>query len=999
MTRLFSMSIRAQLFLMALIVAVPATGIIVYAGIQSRQGAIEGAFRDSQRLGDGIADEQRNMQAGAEQLLGALAKLPEVKDHDAAAMRAILSGILVQNPRYANIFVADRAGMVWASGSDRESFTIADRRYFKNAIASGKFSSGEYAVGRGSSKRSFHFGYPIKDDDGVITGVLGLGFDLDYFKHILKQARLPQGSSYLLVDHDGVILGRGLDTGPYLGTKDNPELFGLMQGDVGRGEVLGQGVDGRRRVITYRKLRLDHESQPYLYIRSGMPYQAVVAQANGVLLRNLTLFAACLSLAFFLAWLIGKRSIIDRIRVLQSASRRLAAGDLDVCTSDLVTGGELGDLGQAFDHMAREIAARARGQLTTELELRKSEYHYHSIFENSLFGIAVIGKDYRFTQVNNAFCRLLGYSEEELVGKRSLADLTHPDDVTVSIDMARKIFTLELGHYVLEKRYRTRSGNSLEVVVFVQGIHDENGVCSGTTASVLDVTERNTAVQVLKESEENLRTLMEMMPVGVGFHDNEGRIDYVNRRFVEWFGYSKEDIPTIEAWYLKAYPDPDSREAHLATLKAATAEARQNGAQVPPIDAKITCKNGSVRHVIISHQFSRMRSLAIFTDITEREQQQNELLKAQKLDSLGVLAGGIAHDFNNILTGIMGNISIAQIFLEPPHQSCKPLEQAEKASRRAAELAYQLMTFAKGGKPIKKAVSLPHLVHEAVSLVLRGANVKAQVSIPDDIHAIAADEGQISQTFNNIIINAVQAMPQGGILGVTAENVVLGARNTLAQTPGQYVKVSFQDHGCGIPEAALKKVFDPYFTTKAEGTGLGLASVHSIVKKHGGHVEVASSVGLGTTFDFYLPSTGAVWVGEPVGLDSRSSGVQKGGVILVMDDEEMIRTLITQMLGHLGYETRTSVNGEEAIELYRAAQLAGAPFAAVILDLTIPGGMGGQEAAQRILAFDPSARIVVSSGYSNDPVMADYRAHGLSGAVLKPYRVAELEQGLSFLRK
>jgi C4-dicarboxylate-specific signal transduction histidine kinase len=287
MTRIFSMSIRAQLFLMALIVALPAAGIIVYAGIQSRQGAIEVALHNSQRFGDGIADAQRNMHISAEQLMSALAKLPEVRRRDAAGLRTILSGLLKQNPRYANIFIADRSGDAWVSGAGSTPFSVADRRYFKNAMATGKFSSGEYAVGRGSSRPAFHFGYPVRDEKGKLAGVIGLGVDLDCFREILEQAQLPHGTSYLLIDHSGVILARGIDPERYVGKRDRPEMFARMQREAGRGVSVGPGGDGSKWVTTYRKVSLDTESQPYLHIRAGIPFRAVVAKADAVLLSNL----------------------------------------------------------------------------------------------------------------------------------------------------------------------------------------------------------------------------------------------------------------------------------------------------------------------------------------------------------------------------------------------------------------------------------------------------------------------------------------------------------------------------------------------------------------------------------------------------------------------------------------------------------------------------------------------------------------------------------------
>ncbi len=391
------------------------------------------------------------------------------------------------------------------------------------------------------------------------------------------------------------------------------------------------------------------------------------------------------------------------------------------------------------------------------------------------------------------------------------------------------------------------------------------------------------------------------------------------------------------------------------------------------------------------------RKLLEFNRDEDQRVMQDEILKNQKLESLGVLAGGIAHDFNNILTGIMGNISFAQLFLDATHNAYKPLAEAEKASFRAAELAQQLLTFARGGEPIKKVVSVHQIANESVSLVLSGTNVKGVIDIPDSIHAIEADEGQIIQVFNNIIINATHAMPGGGVLTVTAQNRTLGSANTLMLPEGNYVRVSFADEGCGISDDNLKRIFDPYFTTKSAGTGLGLASAHSIVSRHGGTISASSEVGRGTKFTLHLPSTGESFERHQADTLPQIAGHSAGGSVLVMDDEEMIRELATEMLGYLGYQITTCVDGEAAIQLYKAAMESGAPFSAVLLDLTIPGGMGGKEAAQRIREIDSAACLIVSSGYSNDQIIADYAAYGFRGVVAKPYKIDELGQVLGFL--
>ncbi len=317
-----------------------------------------------------------------------------------------------------------------------------------------------------------------------------------------------------------------------------------------------------------------------------------------------------------------------------------------------------------------------------------------------------------------------------------------------------------------------------------------------------------------------------------------------------------------------------------------------------------------------------------------------------------------------------------------------------KASQRAAELAHQLLTFARGGIPIKKTITLQHIINECVSFNLRGSNVQGVVDIPDSLHAVEADEGQISQAFGNIILNGIQAMPGGGTLEIHGENVTLGEKNGMALPPGNYVKIDFIDKGCGIAAENRKKIFDPYFTTKAKGTGLGLSSAYSIIIRHGGFIDLHSVIGLGTTFTCYLPSTGEIFPEQSADRESPDVGAPVGGAVLVMDDEEMIRDIAAEILDYLGYQATTCTRGEEAVELYKSAKESGSPFYAAIMDLTIPGGMGGKEAAEKILEIDPDARLIVSSGYSVDPVMAHYKSYGFCGAVGKPYEAKEIAQVL-----
>jgi len=510
-----------------------------------------------------------------------------------------------------------------------------------------------------------------------------------------------------------------------------------------------------------------------------------------------------------------------------------------------------------------------------------------------------------------------------------------------------------------------------------------------------EIATYQTTTDHLRRSEQELRDILDALPVGVALSDG-ATIEYINISFSERFGYSLDEIPTDEQWFLLAYPDPVYRDLLVASWRSEIDRARANNTPIRPFEVKVSCKNGETRHAIANTQLIGQRILIILTDITERELLRNELIKMQKLESIGVLAGGIAHDFNNILTGIMGNLSYAQVLLEPGHQARQPLAAAEQASSRAAELTRQLLTFARGGEPIKRATSSSLLVNEALSLMLRGTKVRGEAQIEAGVWAVEVDAGQISQVLNNLIINAVQAMPDGGVLRIVAENAQLTADSGAPLPPGPYVCLKLIDTGCGIATEVLERVFEPYFSTKAAGSGLGLASAYSIVTRHGGAIAVESTVGRGSLFTLHLPATQAAPAAElpPTAAPHPQPGSALRPRVLVMDDEAAICDIAAATLEYLGYQAETCADGAAATQLYEASLAAGSPYAAVIMDLTIPGGMGGKEAARRMLNRHPGARLIVSSGYSDDPIMADFRMYGFCGVLAKPYKVAELDQVL-----
>jgi CheY-like chemotaxis protein len=334
---------------------------------------------------------------------------------------------------------------------------------------------------------------------------------------------------------------------------------------------------------------------------------------------------------------------------------------------------------------------------------------------------------------------------------------------------------------------------------------------------------------------------------------------------------------------------------------------------------------------------------------------------------------------------------LAKMDSRPGESGYERLEEAERASYRARDLTQQLLTFSLGGAPIKRTLALGGLIRDAATFSLRGSHSRCEMVFPENLHPVEADEGQMGQVINNLVINAVQAMPEGGTVRISCENAQLGADSGMPLPPGDYVKVSVTDRGVGIPAENLKKIFDPYFTTKEKGSGLGLATSYSIIKRHNGHISVESQPGTGTTFSFFLPASTADLLQETV-VEHRS--IRGTGRVLVVDDEAMIRDVAAKILVSQGYEVESAADGQMALVHYVKAQQQGKPFDVVILDLTIPGGLGGKETIKKLLEIDPQAKAIVSSGYSNDPIMAQFGEYGFKGVAAKPYSIKILSQAV-----
>lgn len=513
---------------------------------------------------------------------------------------------------------------------------------------------------------------------------------------------------------------------------------------------------------------------------------------------------------------------------------------------------------------------------------------------------------------------------------------------------------------------------------------------------LVDLTDLKRAEAALAAEKERLAVTLRAMAEGVITTDVDGRVQFINDAAATFTGCTSASAigrNVNEVCLLES--DRTGERVDVPVIRAEKGDAVMD---LPP-RTRLVMREGQSRLVegccAPIHSASRkvIGTVLVFRDITEHERLEQELVRATKLESVGILAGGIAHDFNNILTAVMGNVALAALDIAPDSGPGRCLAEAERATLRARDLTLQLLTFAKGGEPVRAAVQLEGIVREIATFTLHGSKVRPVYKIPPDLWPADVDKGQIGRVVQNLVLNAVQAMPEGGTVEITLGNDRLDGSARVALPPGDYVQIAISDTGVGIKPEHLPRIFDPYFTTKHMGSGLGLAAVYSIVHKHRGAIDVTSQVDIGSTFRIWLPASHQETTPDSMQIPSINTTKLQGRV-LFMDDEEPIREMAAFLLRRFGLEVECAAEGSEAVNKFREAKLAGNPFSLVIMDLTVPGGMGGREAILELKQIDPDVRAIVSSGYSSDPVLANYREHGFCGVVAKPYEVADLARVL-----
>jgi PAS domain S-box-containing protein len=650
------------------------------------------------------------------------------------------------------------------------------------------------------------------------------------------------------------------------------------------------------------------------------------------------------------------------------------------------------ELEKRIQEFEKEVESLKR----SEADLRSREQQLSKIFHGSPDTITITRiSDGTFIDVNETFKSMFGISRKDAIGKTSVELELWPDTSTRE-EIVAKINDEGCVHN-LEFKHRRSSGELLYVSASAELV--TIGQETYILAHIRDISERKKteadrrqAEMALRESEEKYRKLFENSVAPILNTLSDGTIEDANPACEDLLGVERNGLEGSNI--LDFYANPEDRMEFKRTMN------EKGSVQDYPIPFKK--KDGTLLHCLATVSVhNRLKDgkenvgfRGTLRDITREQKLQKQLTQAQKMEAIGTLAGGIAHDFNNMLGVITGNISYALSSLNKDDELYEVLIDVQESSKQAQGLTQQLLTFSKGGAPIKKVADINKIIKDAAIFSIRGANSKCNFELTDDLWTSEVDESQINQVVNNLVINAKQAMPNGGEITIRTENVTIETESDIPLPAGKYIKIEIEDQGVGISKSHLSNIFEPYFTTKQKGSGLGLATTYSIIKRHEGHIWVYSEIDKGTIFNIYLPaSKSELAISKKV-----DQVIHTGhGSVLIMDDQTPILKMLTRILTAMGYETTTTLDGSEAIEVFQSAYQAQNPFDLVILDLTVPGGLGGAKVIPELLKIDPKVKAIVSSGYSNDPIMANYQDYGFCGVIPKPLQKAQLAELLNII--
>jgi PAS domain S-box-containing protein len=623
----------------------------------------------------------------------------------------------------------------------------------------------------------------------------------------------------------------------------------------------------------------------------------------------------------------------------------------------------------------RDITERKRANEA----LRESEEHLRTLQDNVPIGIFRSTPKGKIISVNPAFITMFGYdSEEELMAIPAV------DLYLVSKQREKLLYLLvKKGKATnFEVHLKRKDGSTFWGSLNIKAITNEEGKIMYQDGILEDITKRKQSAEAIHQAKQEWERIFDSFPDLITILDKKHTILRVNKAMADRLGTIPEKV--IGQTCYKISHGTNKPPTHCAYVKM----LKDGQVYTEVIHEKHLCGDFLVTVSPLYDPNGRLiGAIHAARDITGHKRMEEELKKAQRLESLGLLAGGIAHDFNNIISGILVNIGVAKIETKKEESVIRRLIEVENALSRARNLIQQLLTFSKGGEPTKTLSSISRLIRDTAGFILSGSNIKCTFTLPDNLWAIKINEGHISQVIQNLVINAMQAMPEGGVIHIQAENVSIKASKELPLKRGRYVKISVKDPGIGIPQSYMNKIFDPFFTTKQKGSGLGLSTAYSIIKNHNGLITAESELGKGTTFYIFLPAS--LEKTKKKGKQTQEMAAGKGK-ILFMDDDDIVLNVTKELLRGIGYTVELAKDGEEAIKRYKKALQSGQSFDVVILDLIVRGGLGGLETLRELQKIDPKVKAIVSSGYSTDPVIANYKEYGFVNSIAKPYKAEKL---------
>ncbi len=1043
MKRIAAWSIRTQLIAIVLLMAAFMVGIIAITAVKQRRHDLREVQDIAARTARQVGSEVDIITAGGEILLTALSRTIAIPPAAPRAVNALLADIVDKYEQYANILLIDSAGLLRAAATPfKETVSYADRRFFVNAVATGRFSSGEFTIGRLLRRPVMAMGLPIRDDAGRSKGVMAVTIDFDYFKRLLAQQRLPANSTITVTDYKGIVVFDALNP-RLIGTVDRPDLFKRMEEGTNEGGFRAIDNSGFDSLMAYRKLWLPVETKPYMYVRVAIPYRAALGQADRDLTTVLLLMLSLTLLAIGIAAYISNRYVVKKVEALKEASQRIAAGDLAARVSDKVVGGELGELGHTFDEMAQELAddidrrKRSEEENAIIAEIGRtvgSTLNIDEVYERVAsevrrlipcdrlmltlkkpagdeFVVAhVSGVDHAGRRVGDTY-RTAGTSTGVVIASRA-GVLIQPETAeeierqypnlsatfkaglrsTLSVPLiARDEVIGALTFRAIElKAYREQDLRLAERIALQ---------IAGAVANARLYAELKQAENALRESEERFRLAYATSPDAININRLEdGLYVDINEGFTRLTGYTREDVLGRRYLDIDIWCDPADRQELVRGLK-------EKG-YYENLEADFRLKDGSFTTALMSAKIIILRGvphiLSITRDIGEwkrmqlkQRQLEERLHRAEKMEALGTLAGGVAHDLNNLLGVLVGYTELLQEKLPEAHPQRGYVEKILQSGLKSAAIIQDLLTLARRGVAVSEVVNLNDVVSEYLKslefedLITRHPKVSFAADCARTLLNIQGSPVHLSKTVANLVSNAAEAIVDGGEVAIRTENRYLDTpvRGYDEMTEGEYAVLTVSDTGRGIPAVDLAKIFEPFYTSKVmgkSGTGLGLAVVWGTVKDHNGYIDIQSEEGKGSTFTLYFPVTRAPVAGarEATPTDEYAG---RGESLLVVDDVEEQRELAVRMLTELGYRVDTVASGAEALEYLGQRRVD-----LIVLDMIMPPGIDGLETYRRIREISPGQKAVIVSGFSATVRVKMAQGMGAGPYVRKPYLREEI---------